>query len=81
MSYWFYLTTSATVSLPVYRADSPFNTPNIDRVAAEGIRFTDAHACAASCTPTRYGLLTGRYPHRTGQFQRVEHVFSAYYSH
>jgi arylsulfatase A len=40
-------------------------TPNIDRLAREGIRFTDAHAPAAVCTPTRYGLLTGRYSWRT----------------
>ena len=47
-----------------YRPESLFKTPNIDRMAKEGIRFTDAHASAASCTPTRYGFLTGRYPHR-----------------
>jgi arylsulfatase A len=51
-----------------YRPASLFKTPNIDRMAKEGIRFTDAHASAASCTPTRYGFLTGRYPHRIGQF-------------
>ena len=51
-----------------YRSASLFKTPNIDRMAKEGIRFTDAHASAASCTPTRYGFLTGRYPHRIGQF-------------
>ena len=51
-----------------YRPESLFKTPNIDRMAKEGIRFTDAHASAASCTPTRYGYLTGRYPHRIGQF-------------
>ena len=51
-----------------YRSESLFRTPNIDRMAKEGIRFTDAHASAASCTPTRYGFLTGRYPHRIGQF-------------
>ena len=51
-----------------YRPESLFKTPNIDRMAKEGIRFTDAHASAASCTPTRYGFLTGRYPHRIGQF-------------
>jgi arylsulfatase A-like enzyme len=37
------------------------STPHIDRIAREGMRFTDAHAPAAVCTPTRYGLLTGRY--------------------
>lgn len=51
-----------------YRADSPFKTPNIDRLASDGMRFTDAHSAAANCTPTRYGVLTGRYPCRIGQF-------------
>jgi len=51
-----------------YRPESPFKTPNIDRMAKEGMRFTDAHSSAANCTPTRYGFLTGRYPHRIGQF-------------
>ena len=51
-----------------YAAASLFKTPNIDRIAREGIRFTDAHSSAANCTPTRYGFLTGRYPHRIGQF-------------
>ncbi len=36
-------------------------TPNIDKLAAQGVRFTDAHASAATCTPTRYSLLTGHY--------------------
>jgi len=39
-------------------------TPNIDRLAAEGQRFEDAHASAAVCTPTRYSLLTGQYAWR-----------------
>ena len=39
-------------------------TPNIDRVAREGLRFTDAHASAATCTPSRYSLLTGEYAFR-----------------
>lgn len=47
-------------------------TPNIDRIASEGLRFTDAHAPGALCHPSRYGLLTGRYPFRTdvGQWPR-----------
>ena len=53
---------------PSYRADSEFKTPNLDRLAREGMRFTDAHSAAANCTPTRYGVLTGRYPCRIGQF-------------
>ncbi len=48
-----------------YNADSKIHTPNLDRLAAEGIRFTDAHAPDAVCTPTRYGLLTGRYAFRS----------------
>jgi arylsulfatase A len=51
-----------------YRSDSPFMTPNLDRLAKEGMRFTDAHSAASVCTPTRYGVLTGRYPSRIGQF-------------
>lgn len=39
-------------------------TPNIDRLAAEGRRFTDAHSASAVCTPSRYALLTGEYPVR-----------------
>jgi len=39
-------------------------TPNIDKLAAEGRKFTDAHSPSAVCTPSRYGLLTGEYPFR-----------------
>ena len=39
-------------------------TPNIDRLASEGRRFTDAHSASAVCTPSRYALLTGEYPFR-----------------
>lgn len=41
-------------------------TPNIDRLAKEGVRFTDAYANAAVCTPTRVALITGRYQQRVG---------------
>lgn len=44
---------------------SKIPTPNMDRIAAEGMRFTDAHSPSAVCTPTRYGLLTGRYAWRS----------------
>ena len=39
-------------------------TPNVDRLGREGLRFTDAHATSATCTPSRYALLTGQYPWR-----------------
>jgi arylsulfatase A-like enzyme len=39
-------------------------TPNLDRLAQQGLRFTDAHATSATCTPSRYALLTGEYPWR-----------------
>ena len=43
-------------------------TPNIDQLAREGRLFTDAHAAAAVCTPSRYGLLTGQYPFRVNSW-------------
>jgi arylsulfatase A-like enzyme len=39
-------------------------TPNIDRMAAEGLRFTDAHCTASTCTPSRYSIITGLYAWR-----------------
>ncbi|MFN3192708.1 MAG: sulfatase family protein [Aureliella sp.] len=45
--------------------ESRFKTPNIDRLASEGISFTDGHCSDSVCTPSRYGLLTGRYAWRT----------------
>jgi arylsulfatase A len=53
---------------PCYRPGSEFKTPNLDRLAREGLRFTDAHTAASVCTPTRYGVLTGRYPSRIAQY-------------
>ncbi len=54
-----------------YNARSKIPTPHIDRLAAEGMRFTDAHSGSGVCTPTRYGLLTGRYAWRTRLKQGV----------
>lgn len=48
-----------------YNPQSKITTPNLDRLAREGMRFTDAHAPGPLCHPSRYGLLTGRYPFRT----------------
>ncbi|EMI21388.1 arylsulfatase A [Rhodopirellula maiorica SM1] len=49
-------------------------TPNIDRLASQGMKFTDAHSAASLCSPSRYGLLTGRAPwrlHRKGNGYRL----------
>ncbi|MEW4486495.1 sulfatase-like hydrolase/transferase [Thalassoglobus sp. JC818] len=55
-------------SLNSYGADeSLIRTPNIDRLAKQGRRFTDANTPSSVCSPTRYGLLTGRYDWRTNQ--------------
>ncbi|MFO1096154.1 MAG: arylsulfatase [Planctomycetaceae bacterium] len=48
-----------------YNPASQIPTPNIDRLATQGMRFTDAHSPSAVCSPTRYALLTGRYAWRT----------------
>ncbi|GAB5522803.1 MAG: arylsulfatase [Roseivirga sp.] len=46
-------------------ADAGIPTENLNRLASQGMHFTDAHSNSAVCTPTRYGLLTGRYAFRT----------------
>jgi arylsulfatase A-like enzyme len=51
--------------LRAYNPHSKIPTPHLDRLAAEGMRFTDAHAPGPLCHPSRYGLMTGRYPFRT----------------
>ena len=48
-----------------YNPASKIPTPNMDRLAREGVRFTDTHSPSTVCTPTRYALLTGRYAWRT----------------
>jgi arylsulfatase A-like enzyme len=47
-----------------YNPQAKVATPQIDRLARQGMRFTDAHSPATVCTPTRYGLLTGQMPFR-----------------
>jgi arylsulfatase A-like enzyme len=59
-----------------YNPDSRIPTPNLDRLADEGVRFTDAHSPSAVCTPTRYGVLTGEYAWRT----RLKHGVLGGYS-
>jgi len=48
-----------------FNRDSKIPTPNIDRLAAQGMMFTDAHASGPLCHMSRYGLMTGQYPFRT----------------
>jgi arylsulfatase A len=59
-----------------YNPDSRIPTPNLDRLAAEGIRFTDAHSPSSVCTPTRYGIITGQYGWRTRLKRGVLHGYS-----
>lgn len=47
-------------------------TPNLDRLAAAGIRFSDGYATAATCTPSRYSLMTGAYPWRNARARILE---------
>ncbi len=47
--------------LGVQNPDSKIPTPNLDRLAREGTRFTDAHSSSGVCTPSRYAMLEGRY--------------------
>ncbi len=54
-----------------YNPDSKIPTPNLDALARRGIRLLDAHSPSAVCTPTRYGILTGRYAWRTKLKQGV----------
>lgn len=48
-----------------FNKNSKINTPHIDALAKQGMRFTDAHSGSAVCSPTRYGILTGRYAWRS----------------
>ena len=54
-----------------FNSQSKINTAHIDQLAKEGVRFTDAHSASATCTPSRYGLLTGINPMRTGGFNSL----------
>ena len=55
--------------------NSKIHTPNIDHIAETGVIFTDAHSSSAVCTPTRYGILTGRYNWRSRLKQGVLGVY------
>ncbi len=51
--------------ISAFNENSKINTVNIDKIAATGMKFTDAHSPSAVCTPTRYGIMTGRYSWRS----------------
>ena len=51
--------------LAAHNPTSKIPTPHLDRMAANGMRFTDAHAGSSVCTPSRYNILTGRYAWRS----------------
>lgn len=57
--------------LTCYNQQSKIRTPHIDRLARQGIRFTDAHSASSVCTPSRYAALTGRYAWRTALKNQV----------
>jgi len=53
-------------------------TPNLDRLAASGVLFTNAHCPAAACNPSRSAIMTGRSPHRSGLYandQKMREIF------
>ena len=52
-----------------------YRTPNVDRLAKEGIRFTNGYAACAVCSPTRAAVQTGRYPHRLGVTDWIRSLF------
>ncbi|MDW5290830.1 arylsulfatase [Formosa sp. PL04] len=51
--------------LTIYNENGKIPTPHLDQMGKEGMKFTDAHTSSAVCTPTRYGIITGRYNWRT----------------
>ncbi|MBV7532293.1 arylsulfatase [Chitinophaga sp. sic0106] len=60
-----------------YNENGKIATPNMDRLAAAGMKFTDAHSSSAVCTPSRYSILTGRYAWRSRLQKGVLGGFSA----
>jgi len=57
--------------LSCYNPGAAYETPRLDRMAAEGMRFTDAHSPSTICSPSRYGLYTGQQVGRTGRGSRA----------
>ena len=52
------------MDIGAYNPDTFYETPNVDRLAAEGMRFTNGYAANPVCSPTRFSIMTGRYPTR-----------------
>jgi len=63
--------------LKSYNAESKIPTPNLDSLAQDGIRFTDAHSAGPLCHPSRYGLMTGQFPFRIDYNVWREHALIA----
>ena len=63
--------------LKAFNSESKIATPHLDRMAKEGMCFTDAHAPGSVCFPSRYGLMTGRYPFRKRLRWKDESVIAA----
>ncbi len=61
----FYADDMGLGDIRAYDPESTIPTPNMDRLAAEGIRFSDAHSASAVCSPSRYSILTGRHEFRS----------------
>ena len=53
-------------------------TPNLDRLATNGVRFERAFVAYSVCSPSRAAFLTGRYPHQNGQIGLATHKFAIY---
>ncbi len=53
-------------------------TPNLDALAAQGVRFTNAYTTQSVCSPGRASILTGLYPHQNGQFGLATHKYAMY---
>lgn len=59
-----------------FNENSKIKTPHMDKLASQGVRFTDAHTSSSVCTPTRYGILTGRYNWRSSLKRGVLNGYS-----
>ncbi len=54
-----------------FHGNSKYRTPNLDKLASEGVMFTNGYVTASVCSPSRAGLMTGRYPQRFGQYTNL----------